>query len=281
MTGGGPRSATMLLGLLLATAVEPANAVDCSAITDADARRCCEANLPQSDMRQQIRLTVADDRGTISNLAATLWWKRFDDGRTRARVDVSAPPRDAGTKVLLTERERDAGEARPEPEVVVYTPQQGRDRLMRISALSGDMFGTDFSYEEFAHFYGTDADINVVRLADEAIAGETVIVLESRPSDLEAAYDRGAVYSRVVSRFEAARCIALSTRFYEDDDTLVKELVSTPDSVRDVAGRWVPFELTMHDLDQDTRTILQLDEIEFDPGLRDSLFSRSSLKRRR
>lgn len=281
MIGARAQPALLLSVVLLLWVSGPVSALDCSAVTDADARRCCEANLPQSDMRQEIRLTVADDRGTISNLAATLWWKRFDDGRTRARVDVTAPPRDAGTKVLLTEREADAGEERPEPEVVVYTPQQGRDRLMSISALSGDMFGTDFSYEEFAHFYGTDADINVTRLADEDVDGVAVIVLESRPTDLDAAYDRGAVYSRVVSRFEAARCVALGTRFYEDDDTLVKELVSSPDSVREVAGRWVPFELTMHDRDQDTRTILQLDEIAFDPGLRDSLFSRSTLKRGR
>ncbi len=226
-------------------------------------------------------MTVADEKGTVSNLAAELYWKRFDDGRARARIDITAPARQAGTKVLLTERESEAGDEPREPEVVIYKPGERRDRLLTVSALSGEMFGTDFSYEDFAHFYGTDPDVDVVRLDDEEWEGHQVVVVQSTPKDPEVAFDRGSIYSRIVTRFDAEQCVPLVTEFFEEGDELRKKLVATPDEIRPSEARSIPHRLVMHDLAEETRTILTVDKIEFDPGIRDSFFARSSLKRGR
>ena len=220
-------------------------------------------------------------QGTISNIGVKLSWKRFADGRARARVDLTDPPRQAGTVVLLTERESEDDEDKPEPEVVLYKPGERRDRLITVSALSGEMLGTDFSYEDFAHFYGTDSDVNVVRLDDEQWEGRTVVVVQSSPKDPEAAYDRGSSYSRIVTRFDAEQCVPLVTRFFEQGDDLRKELIADPDEIRIVEQRAIPHRLTMHDLSEQTRTILTIDEIEFDPEIKDLFFARSSLKRGR
>lgn len=266
--------------LFVALTVSSVEATNCNRIDDPDARMCCERNLPQESMRQSVSLTVADDRGTVSNIAAELAWKRFEDGSAKARVSLTAPPRQAGTVVLLTARESELGEELAEPSVVLFKPSERRDRLITISALSGEMFGTDLSYEDFTHFYGTDPAVNVERTGEEEWEGHDVVVVRSAPSDPDLAYDRGSVYSHIETRFDIQRCVPLSTRFFEDDD-LLKELIVDAAEVRQYGQRWVPHKLVMHDYFEDSRTILFINEIEFDPELPDRLFDRSSLKRGR
>ena len=58
-------------------------------------------------------------------------------------------------------------------------------------------------------------------------------------------------------------------------------LLADPDAVREQDGRWVPFELVMHDRLDGTRTLLAVDAVEFEPDLPERLFARSSLKRGR
>ncbi|MEM7543157.1 MAG: outer membrane lipoprotein-sorting protein [Pseudomonadota bacterium] len=255
-------------------------AANCDRIEDAEARACCEQNLPDHSMRQEVRLTVADERGTVSNLAARLYWKKFEL-RAKARVELTAPARQSGTVVLLTEQESDEEDPLPEPEVVLYKPGERRDRLITVSALSGEMLGTDFSYEDFAHFYGTNADVNIQRLADEQWEGRETFVIQSKPSDPDAAFDRGSTYTHVTTRFDRERCVPLNTRFFEEDDELRKELIADAEEIREVDGRWIPHRLTMHDYAEDSRTILFVDEVDFNADLKRRLFDRSSLKRGR
>ena len=275
------RSTLLVAAVLCATAMDVPLATNCAHIEDAQAHACCERNLPEYSMRQHVQLTVADAKGTISNLGAKLYWKRFEDGRARARVDITDPARQAGTIVLLTERETEDGDEPREPEVVVSKPGERRDRLLTVSALSGEMFGTDFSYEDFAHSYGTDPDVNVVRLADEAWEGHKVVVVQSTPKDPEAAFDRDSLYTRIVTRFDAEQCVPLVTEFFEEGDELRKKLVATPEEIRSSESRSIPYRLVMHDLAEETRTILAIDKIEFDPDIKDRFFARSSLKRGR
>ncbi|MSR15608.1 MAG: hypothetical protein EXR86_13835 [Gammaproteobacteria bacterium] len=55
------------------------------------------------------------------------------------------------------------------------------------------MFGTDFSYEDFAHFQGMATDSNMTRLPDQDMQGHPSFVVETIPvSD-------GSKYSRILS----------------------------------------------------------------------------------
>lgn len=273
------RLANHILVLACLLCVDVSATANCPRIENDQARACCERSFPESAMQQSVRMAVIDDHGTISNLAAALYWKRFKDGKSRTRVDLTEPPRQSGTVVLLTERETlDDGQA-AEPEVVVYKPSERRDRLLTISALSGEMFGTDFSYEDFAHFYGADMEMHISRLDDLTIDGRVHTVLESKPKDIEAAFERGASYTRVVTHLDAQRCVATLTQFFEEDDELRKELIANQQEIIQIGDRWVPHEMTMYDRLEESKTVLTVESIEFDPKLKDRFFERSSLKR--
>ena len=275
------RNAMTMVIVVATFSPSPHALTNCEQIDDVDARTCCEHSLPSHTMHQVITIVAADEQGTIRELGAVLHWKRFDDGRSRARIAVTDPPRQAGTVVLLTERETHNGERPSEPEVVLYKPGERRDRLITVSALSGEMFGTDLSYDDFAYFLGTNANIDLIRLADTLINERPHIALQAVPKDPNRAYDRGSSYARVVTHLDVEYCTASLTEFFDEDDRLKKRLVTTPDQIKQIAHRWLPLELTMYDLSRTSHTVIKTQKVEIDGDLRDSLFSRVTLKRGR
>ncbi|MEQ8662823.1 MAG: outer membrane lipoprotein-sorting protein, partial [Gammaproteobacteria bacterium] len=268
--------ALALLGLLAPAAA----ALDCAQIPDAEAQRCCARSLPERSMQQTVRATVTDASGTLREIAGELSWKRLDDGYAAIRVDVSAPPADAGTSVLLTHRPA-ADDLLAGARAYLYDPNQRRDRLISVDVLTGELLGLGISYEDFAVMYGVRDDLAFTRLPDEDFDGRRVIVVEAAPRDADAAYDAGMEYARIVARFDAERCVALDTRFYEQGDEPRKRLVADPAEIREQDGRWVPHRVTLRETAADTQTTITIESVTFDPDLHDVLFNRSSLKRGR
>ena len=277
-----PRSvAWPIVAAFFALAAPVALALDCSAITDDEARTCCARGLPQTAMTQTLDAAMVDDQGTVRELGAKLAWKRLADGRMATRVDVTDPPREAGTIVLLVHRATDDGDEAARAQAFVYNPSDRRDRLISVKALSGNLLGLDFSYEDFAYLYGVRSDLAFQRLPDEALDGRPVLVLEAVPTDPDATYDAGLQYTRIVTRFDRERCVVLDTRFYENDAEPRKELIADLAELDQQDGRWIPRRMTMHDRMSNTRTIVTLQKIAFDPALHDVFFDRSALKRGR
>jgi len=269
--------AMAVLALLAPVAV----ALDCAAIEDAEARTCCDRSLPKTAMTQTLDAAMADDRGTVRELGAKLAWKRLADGRMATRVDVTDPPREAGTIVLVVHSPADDDDDAARAQAFVYNPSDRRDRLISVKALSGNLLGLDFSYEDFAYLYGVRSDLAFQRLPDEMVDDRPVLVLEALPTDPDASYDAGLQYTRIVTRFDRERCVVLDTRFYENDVKPRKELIADLEELDEQDGRWVPRRLTMHDRMGNTRTVVTLQKIEFDPALHDVFFDRSALKRGR
>ncbi len=255
-------------------------ALDCAAIPDDEARRCCALSLPAQSMTQTLRITLADAQGTLREIAGDLAWKRLEDGRAGVRIEVTEPASDAGKTALLVQR-IDEDDLRAGARAYVYDPGQRRDRLISVDVLSGELLGLGISYEDFAVIFGARNDLEFKRLPDEELDGRQAIVIEATPRDADAAFDAGMVYSRIVARFDNERCVPLDTRFYEQGSEPRKLLRADPAEIREHAGRWVPHRLTLEETGADTRTTIGVEAVAFDPELHDVLFNRSSLKRGR
>lgn len=268
------------LGVFLLT-VPLAQALDCQAIADEEARLCCDRSRPEVSMTQAVQATMIDDGGTVREVGADLAWKRLKPGEIGVRVDVTGPPGEAGTVVLLVHRENEEGKRSRRPQAFLYEPSQRRERLITVDALAGSLLGTDFSYEDFAFIYGVRTDLSVERLADEVYEGIDVIVLEAVPNDPEAAWDDGMRYSRVVTRLDRTRCVAVNTRFYERDSEPRKELVADLVEIRQLDDRWLPYRSTMYDRRSTTHTIATVEKASFEQEISDFYFARSGLKRSR
>ena len=111
--------------------------------TAAEIQACVEANMPKTSSVQSIALRAKDRVGAITESKATIYWKKFEDGRSRVLIEFSLPDDLRGASVLLLERKPG------ERDMFMYLPELRSVKRITSRMVTGSMFGTDFSYEDF------------------------------------------------------------------------------------------------------------------------------------
>ena len=266
------RQCVWLIASLAVAAVGGAHAAyPAPGIDEPVVRDCLARTLPERGLRQKIRFDVYEHGDLIGKSAADLYWRRYADGGSRLLIRLTAPPRNAGLALLAEEK----ADNTLREDVTVYLPELRIVRRLSGAALSGSMFGTNFSYDDFVQLQGMLHQRSVTRLADEIANERPAYAIEMVPQHPESRY------SRVVTLIDQAWCIAVQLRFFAGDDALVKELTVDPHSVREVAGRMVPHALVFTESDKSARTELVVEQIEVDPELNPSLFTEAELRRGR
>lgn len=230
-----------------------------------EVQRCAERNLPAQSARQEIVLEASDASGGGQRLEAQLLWRRAQADRSQVRVRVEKPVDLRGSAFLMLEREGGY-------DLFSYLPELGKVRRLTGSAISGSLFGTDFSYEDFQRLQNAVGGAGVERLPDAEVAGRAVYVVAATP-----AADAGSAYRRVVSSIDRETCVLLRADLEAEPGRMVKQLVADVAQVKQVGERWVPHLVTLNDLEKSTRTTLAIEKIDLDVPLRESEFSESAL----
>jgi outer membrane lipoprotein-sorting protein len=161
-------------------------------------------------------------------------------------------------------------------ELFSYLPELQKVRRISGHAISGSLFGTDFSYEDFQRLQGTAEGTAVTRLPDADVDGRPAYVLAATP-----AADSGSSYQRIVTWVDRETCVALRSDLEAGEGRVVKQLRADPAQVRDVAGHRVPHAVVLEDLEKGTRTALTVRKIDLDVELSPSLFSEAALAKGR
>lgn len=240
-------------------------------IEDPVVRDCLARTLPERAMTQKIRFKTYDRGDLLGESAADLYWKRFEDGGSRALVRLTGPPRKIGLALLAEEK----ADNTLRQDVTVYLPELRVVRRISGAALSGSMFGTNFSYDDFVQLQGMLHKRSVSRLADVTLNERPAYVLETVPQHPDSRY------TRIITLIDQAWCVAVRLRFYGADDAMLKELVVDPQSVQEIAGRWIPHALVLTEHDKSGRTELFVDQIAINPELKPNLFTEAELRRGR
>jgi hypothetical protein len=231
---------------------------------------CVEANLPKTSSVQSIALRAKDRVSAITESKATIYWKKFEDRRSRVLIEFSSPEDLRGASVLMLER----GESGRD--MFMYLPELRSVKRITSRMVSGSVFGTDFSYEDLEMIADYAAQAKSIRAADAPIDGEPAWVLESRPGEGEM-----GSYSRIVEYIDPKTCVRLKTDLYEANDRLRKVASSDRKTLTQVAGLWYAPSLTLRDLIEETETELAIDKIEVGVDIPAKLFSQSNLTKGR
>lgn len=253
------RISVALIGVL-ASGQAAALATDIK-IDDPEIKACMERTVPEKAMTQHVTLRLFNGSDLINTTGADLFWKRDDEGRSRALIRITEPRDRAGIAVLAIER----GEGTPE--LAIYLPETRKARRVSGNTIDASMFGTDFSYEDFAHFQGIAADSNMTRLADQDLQGHPAYVLETIPAS------DGSKYSKILSYIDREQCTLAKIEFFAKNGSVLKELIAPREDVHEVSSRWIPHRVILNDLKRDSRTELTVDKIEIDPDLSENMFS--------
>ena len=166
---------------------------------------------------------------------------------------------------MLVEREK------REPDVFMYSRELQQERRIASSALVGPLLGTDFTYEDFAFLQHVMANGKIQRGADVDVDGHPAYVIETTPDEETSAY------SRIRTVVDKAWCVPIKTEFFGPNGSVAKELNVERADVEQIGERWVPRQMTMVNHKSESRTVLKLTDIKFEPELADSLFIPASL----
>ena len=257
---------TLAPGVGLGTNTAPEVAL--AEMTVSDIEACVERSAPDRSSMQKATLRAVDSEGGITESHATIYWKKTDAGLSRAMVRFSAPPDLRGSALLLLEKE-DEG-----IEMFIYLPEFGNVRRVTMGMMSGSMFGTDFTYEEFERLYGLSGDLVSRRLDDGVVENKPVFVLEGVPRQGD-----DSAYERIVQYVEQERCIPLKSEFFEGRGEATKVLSVDPAQVRRVKSAWVPSRVQMRNLKENTHTDLVFVKVAIDVDIPDRIFSQRSLSK--
>ncbi len=148
---------------------------------------CVQRNLPAESSRQTIEFHSTDRAGGGRSLTGRVSWRRFEDGFSKVMVRLREPSDLKGAGLLLVEKKSGT-------DMFVYLPDLRKVKRVTAHMLSGSLFGSDFTYEDFQQVQGMAAEGDVERRADADLDGTPVFVLEHRP-----AAEAGSAYERVVT----------------------------------------------------------------------------------
>lgn len=151
----------------------------------------------------------------------------------------------------------------------MWTPAIARDRKIALQDRSTRFFGTDFSFEDLEE---RDTNrFNYKLLGEEQVDGVPTWKIESRPKQTrDSQYTHSSVWIRkdnyVVSQVEN----------YKRDQLIRRAKYSRIENVQNI---WTARTIEMHDLQRDSRTVLETEKLQYNAPMKDEDFTLQALRR--
>jgi hypothetical protein len=234
--------------------------------TVAEIEKCVRGNAPDEASVQTVTVRAIDRVGQQTDSRAKIYWKRAKLGESRVLMEISDPPLRRGSIVL-------AIEAGDRADLFMYLPDLRKVKRVTKDSLHGSLFGTDLTYEDFERWQGLAKEADKKRLADGALDGRPVWVVEGRPA-------RGdeSEYERLVTFIDPETCIPLRTEAYGPAKQLRK--VMTAERIQQTPAGYVPHFYRVEDTIDKTHTEVTVETIDVQADVPDRVVSLSELQRR-
>lgn len=155
----------------------------------------------------------------------------------------------------------------------LYLPALGRSRRIAGHAKKGSFMGSDLSYDDMEQLgmTGFGASFTPVLLHSEALGDTETYVMELHPTDSD------SEYSKLVMWVDQQRFLPRKIQYMDLDGQLLKVLHN--EGIQEVDGRWLASTMEMENVQEGTKTLLQVSDVEFNVDISDSIFTVRSLER--
>lgn len=234
--------------------------------TAAEIEACVAANMPDATSVQTVKLRAKDRIGGVTESEATIYWKKFEDGKSRVRLNFTEPSDLRGAAVLMLERKQGPRD------IFMYVPELRSVKRVTTHMMGGSIFGTDFSFEDFEMIEDYARKAKPERKEDGVVDGAPAWVLESQPSAGEF-----STYTRVVEFIDPATCTRIKTELYEAGDRLRKVASSDRKTLTRAGALTYAPALTLRDLREGTETELVIEKVDVGAEIPAKLFSQANL----
>jgi hypothetical protein len=253
MKGWARAASVFLLFVLQASAA----AQDARAIIEESQNRSTS-----SSQRYEGTLRVIDAKSKVSEKR----WQ-FDrlgaHGESKTLLRFMAPPEVKGVALLVVNHPDRSSDQ------WMYTPAIARERRIALQDRSQRFFGTDFSFEDLEERDSDQFDYRLI--GEEAVDGVPCWKIESRPKKTKTSqYTHALVWIRKES-------YAIARIENYDKAKLVRRAEYA--DIQRVQGIWTATLIEMTDFTRDSRTVLKIDNLQYNLPMKDEDFTIQALKR--
>lgn len=207
------------------------------------------------------RMTIVAANGQERTREMQMWSRQASNG-DEMLAKFLAPGDVRGTGILMKDED-----------MWLYLPALGKTRRVAAHAKKGSFMGSDLTFDDmeqlgsrgFAPFYEPQF------LGEEEVLDVSCFVLKLTPLDEENAF------SYVKMWVEKDIFLPRQIEYYNVDDEVLRELTTW--NLREEAGRWRAERMVMEDLTKGSKTILEVQEVDFEQSLDASIFTTRNLER--
>ncbi len=210
-----------------------------------------DVNMTIRTARTKARMTITYRDGDTRNLVYDAW----SEGTDQSFLEFTSPARDAGSRFL---RRADA--------MWIFLPRVGKSVRIQGHMLRQGLMGSDFSYGDASENPSMTDDYDGTIEGEETFEGRPTYVLYLTAKRDDLAYPARRIW------VDRERWIPLKEERFAKSGKLLK--TATLSDVRQVGARWYPFRIDMDNaLQTDTRTSLQMLELEFNVAVPGDVFT--------
>lgn len=215
------------------------------------------------DRKSSMKMTLINDKGDEKVREIRQFERNF--GEVDKKIMVFTSPRSVeGTAFMNWSYEDDS-----EDDQWLYMPALGSIRRIAGGDQSDRFMGSDFTYEDLGE-RTLDEDKHKL-LREEKLNGKECYVVESVPKEED------YMYSKTITWVSKNNWIGLKKEFYDPDGELLKVL--RVKDYEEIDGILTVTESEMHNVQEDHKTLIQLDDIEFNTGIPERKFTQRTMQR--
>ena len=184
-------------------------------------------------------------------------------GKSKSLLRFTAPPEVKGVALLIVNHPDRASDQ------WMWTPAIERERRIALQDRSTRFFGTDFSFEDLEE---RDLDQFDYKL----LGSETMDAVDCWKIDSTPKKAKSSQYTHSVLWIRKSNYVAARIEGYAKDK-LVRRIDYI--DVQQVDGIWTARKVEVYDAGRKSRTIMQLEKLEYNAPMRDSDFTLEALRR--
>lgn len=219
-------------------------------------------NFNQQYIKARVKMTITTSSGQKRDFIYNSYSRDKGD---KNLIEYLSPARVRGQTILMLNKADD---------IWTYFPRTDRVRKLATHAKKRKMEGSDFSYEDMGSGEAWITDFQAKLLKPEEFEGHDCYLVElTRKRGAESGY------SRLVMWVEKDNFVPLKVDYYDEDDPQLHRKRLLCREIKEVEGVPTPMKAVMIDMEDNSDTVIEYQEITYKVELPEELFTTRGMKR--
>ncbi len=192
----------------------------------------------------------------------TLSFKNWTKGTEKSLVLVTAPAKEKGQTFLKLDRE-----------MWSWNPTISRTIKLPPSMLSQGWMGSDFTNDDLLNQRSIVVDYTHEIIGNEALENRECYIIELIPKP-----DAPVVWGKIIFWITKQDDLLMKSEYYDEDEYLVKTELAH--NIKTMSGRLIPAQFELIPAEEDNqKTLVEIENIQFNIPIEDGFFSIQNMKR--